>query len=333
MDPPVSIDALRAMLNDNIYIRWAGVIPGSPGDCSVYITNRIGHKRLLRVNVNLGDQYVYHPTIENHDPDFVANPEGPSCRGPRITDEQWASVLGVNVGGACFPGGGRIPIPVEGCACGYDIEVDISDLKGSQFPLPDAQTRILSIALWCSCGFKWLCSTKKAKDHDVVHAENNTELVSLFIHAVQHHMPLWLVGWNCFGFDNLCIEASASSEHRAMFRKTGIRGPAGNKPVYTIEIPGVYNVDLFVYLDRTRRGTFPSLKLGDVAKQLGAPLKSSMPTMVSDDDINEMLEYNMNDSMVTVKIWEITGVAAEVLSLADVRNPRGIIVHKRKQVL
>lgn len=319
MDVPVStIDALRARLNDNVYIRWVGSAQNMRGDCRVCLSTRVGSAINTWVDVMLPRDFEGFTALENHEPMFESEPGPDIARGPRVTDEQWAAILGVNVGGSCVPGGGSVPIPVSGCACGYDIEVDISDLHGSQFPLPDAHTRILSVALWCSCGFKWSCATQRVSNANVVRASCNTELVSMFLDAVASHMPLWLVGWNCFSFDNLSLEASAEGVYSGMFRRTTVRISSGNKSAYSIEVPGVYNVDLYVYLDRTRRHMFNSLKLGDVAAQLGAPLKTAMPSVHGEVGADEMLEYNMNDSMVTSELWRITRVEPEILSLCVV---------------
>lgn len=90
-------------------------------------------------------------------------------------------------------------------------------------------------------------------------------------------MPLWLIGWNSLCFDNTCLLVSAPSQYERYFRGATVRLTSGPKSGYILNIPGVNNVDLFVYLERTQKHRFKNLSLSNVAKEMGGPEKTQMP--------------------------------------------------------
>lgn len=85
---------------------------------------------------------------------------------------------------------------------------------------------------------------------------------------------MWLIGWNLYVFDNYCMLVHAPDDVDLYFICTMTRTSRGNRVGYILNIPGIYDVVLYVYLDRTQRDKYPQLGLGVVAGQLGAPLKT-----------------------------------------------------------
>lgn len=229
-----------------------------------------------------------------------------------------ATVLGINVGGDCTVGSGKIYEPIEGCTCGYDIELDMRGQSRGGFPLPSVP--ILSVALWCNCGYKRFISTMKVDDDSCVTVESQAELVSTFMDEVMSHCPLWLVGWNCYSFDNTCLSYNAvDTEYTTYFRKVKISTANVVDYGYIMDVPGVYNVDPFVYMQRSpplMKKYNSDFSLYGVAKKLGVTAKTDMPDLYSDLEPLEILEYNMNDCVIPVEIWIKAGLITEIPSLA-----------------
>lgn len=85
-----------------------------------------------------------------------------------------------------------------------------------------------------------------------------------------------------------------------------------------INIPGVYNVDVYQYLMRTRRDKFKSMKLEHVTEKLGCTRKLPMPIMNTKVLYAILKEYNMNDCVVTLDVWKKSNIYLEIPSLAVV---------------
>lgn len=229
-----------------------------------------------------------------------------------------ATVLGINISGSCTIESGKIYETIEGCTCGYDIELDMKGETRGGFPLPSVP--ILSIALWCTCGYKYFISTMKINENYCVTVDSQLQLVSIFIDQLVTHCPLWLVGWNCYSFDNTCLSYNAiNSEYSTYFRKVKISTANVVDYGYIIDVPGVYNVDPFIYMQRSpafAKKYNKDFSLYGVAKELGVTLKTEMPDLYSDLNPLEVLDYNMNDSKIPVEIWIKTGLIKEIPSLA-----------------
>ena len=197
---------------------------------------------------------------------------------------------------------------LTGCTMGYDIEVEQQELLS--LPLPSA--RITMVSLWCTCGYQWQCHTHSAAQNHL-YVPTPTELVDLFVAKVMIHRPTWLVGYNCYGFDNVALFYHCST--KALFRR--IRIPQSQYGL-VIDIPHVINADLYLYLDKTRRSTYTSMRLGSVAAHHGLePKKQYATTVTGMHDLGAALEYNMHDSHLTSRLWVCTGAWTEVGALIN----------------
>ncbi|KAJ4002534.1 hypothetical protein NW766_012859 [Fusarium irregulare] len=86
-----------------------------------------------------------------------------------------------------------------------------------------------------------------------------------------------------------------------------------------MDIPGVYNVDPMIYMQRSpplMKKYNKDFSLYGVAKELGVTGKTEMPDLYSNQKPLEILEYNMNDALIPVEIWIKTGLIREIPSLA-----------------
>ena len=92
---------------------------------------------------------------------------------------------------------------------------------------------------------------------------------------------------------------------------------AFKKPTYgsIINIPGTYNVDLLLYMNKSSY-KLPSFKLGDVAEYFGTAKKTAMPEMTKDVNQLALREYNINDCVATLGIWKKEKLEQIIPSLA-----------------
>lgn len=96
-----------------------------------------------------------------------------------------------------------------------------------------------------------------------------------------------------------------------------VRTGSFGKPTYgsIINIPGTYNIDLQLYMGKSQY-KFPSFNLGDVAESVGVPGKMKMPLMDDKVDEQELREYNLNNCVVTLAIWEKEKIGHIIPSIA-----------------
>ncbi|KAL4766723.1 hypothetical protein BDW60DRAFT_201917, partial [Aspergillus nidulans var. acristatus] len=124
--------------------------------------------------------------------------------------------------------------------------------------------------------------------------------------------------WNCYSFDNTCLVYQASSSARKLFRKVKIGSASAVDYGYILDIPGIYNVDPFGYMQRSAGYSklYTDLSLYGVAIRVGTTMKTEMPDLYTVSDPVAILEYNMNDSAIAAEIWIKTGLITEIPSLA-----------------
>lgn len=227
-----------------------------------------------------------------------------------------ASMYGINIGCNCKPGLGSLPkILPKYCTMGYDIEVSLSLVRTGGFP--PSYSKILSIALWCSCGYckAWTTISHRNKIKDLVFCKSSTELVDMSINAIKEHMPLWLVGYNCYQFDNCSLEKHAPLSLKSIFRAINNGAKSTSRHSFYMDLPGIHNVDLYAYLDKCLRGRYTALGLGAVAQYHGIGGKTQMPTTEDESTLYQLIDYNINDSRLTSILWHETDVCTQVLGL------------------
>ena len=228
-----------------------------------------------------------------------------------------ASIYGINVASRGLPGLGNTPTNMgDDCVMGYDIETSLSLTKAGSFP--SARSPITSIAIWCSCGMVRTWTTLHASCYvDATYATSSSLLVRLSLDAIAAHMPTWLVGYNCYQFDNCVMAYHSPKDIASSFRNINSGSKSMSKFSFYIDLPGVNNVDLYAYLDKCLRSNYKALNLDSVAEHHGLPGKLQMPHDDAPEHVAQLLEYNVNDSMITSKLWRITGCEAQVLGLCS----------------
>lgn len=299
-------DIRKLVLEDGETIRWAG-LTGS----REFVVLTVGRNGSM--SKHKCDPMSWKPDIEvKRTLSFVESDsklsKGISVSPPDSTVmavTRRAAVFGVNVGGGCSSGACKKYEPIESCTLSYDIETSMENSREGGFALVDED--ILSIAAKCSCTTEFYASLPSSS--------GPRELVSSFVLFVLQHMPMWMIGWNCYNFDNECMRYWCSDSIKGLFSVSRIG--AFGKPSYgsIINIPGVYNVDLMVYMNKSLY-KLPSFKLGKVAEYMGVTKKTEMPRMNSMVDQKELRTYNMNDCTVTMDIWKKEKLEYIIPSLA-----------------
>lgn len=311
----LSYAELQQHIANGAYIRWCGMV--KKGYILVQLVEN-EERYLITVNVdNVLKRWLRRGILRNGE---AINPRSdigfiPPSNDP-FTDCKKATVLGINISGNCTVGNAKIYKEVEGCTCGYDIELDLRGEERGGFPLPS--TPILSIALWCTCGFKYFISTMNLNLDYCYTTTDQHNLVSKFLDVVREHEPLWLVGWNCYSFDNTCLVYHGSENSRIPFRKVKIGSANTVDYGFILDIPGVFNVDPYGYMQRNAAMTkeYTDLSLYGVAAKMGTTMKTEMPDLYTVTDPLEIVEYNMNDSVIAAEIWLKTDLVRMIPSLA-----------------
>ena len=226
-----------------------------------------------------------------------------------------ASIYGINIGSRCKAGLGIVPDDIPDiCTMGYDIEVSLSLVRGGGFPPP--YSKITSIAIWCSCGYCEAWTTISHKPiKGIIFCKSSSQLVNLSIQAIKKHVPLWLVGYNCYQFDNCSLEYHAPRSLKPIFRAINSGAKSVSRHAFYIDLPGINNVDLYSYLDKCLRRKYTALSLGVVAQYHGIGGKTQMPTTEDESTLYQLIDYNINDSRLTSMLWHKTDANAQILGL------------------
>lgn len=306
---------LREIVSDGrAKLTWVGVL-----NDELYV--RLGNARsVVRIDKStLRDDVSGLEIIRNMESEFDVSDTGlVSKRHYTLLRE--ASVRGIGISGSCVYGGfGKFTADPTCCTMAYDVEVDISTCGPGEFPLMDRG--ILSVACVCTCGLKVVITTltqtvpRDLAHIRVIHCDTSRELTRKFLDLVTDHMPLWLVGWNNYGFDNQCM-LYHYSEAADMCEVVRTGGSSMVAYGYAFNIPGCYNIDAFAYMSRARSGVYSALSLKVVAREIGCVSKTDMPDMAVNMNIRDLITYNVNDCDVTLDVWFKSGLATEIPSLA-----------------
>jgi DNA polymerase elongation subunit (family B) len=229
-----------------------------------------------------------------------------------------ASIYGINLSSHASVGPGSAPMrEVRGCTMGYDIEVSQEYTKHGSFP--PYQSKITSIALWCDCGY---CEAWTTLPHSgingIYYCVTSKSLVRRSLNAISEHRPKWLVGYNCYQFDNCALRYHAPEDMKHLFRLIFSGSRARPSFTFYLDLRGVNNVDLYARLDKSMRGRYKNLSLGTVAQHHGLGGKLNMPKENGSNYVLDLIRYNIVDSRLTSELWYETGACNQVMGLCSV---------------
>lgn len=225
-----------------------------------------------------------------------------------------ASILGLNVGGACITGPGQEFRGFAGCTMAYDIESDRSRLTDTSFgSLSEA---IISIATYCSCGEWRLFSFIPGVDFEYTLCQNSRDTVRVFLNYVKLHSPQWLTGYNNFAYDNSRIFYHSPDEFDSIL--IPMRVGSGSSLTYAgyIDVEGSYNIDPLPFLDKTRRSKYDDMKLATIVKKEDAGEKMDFDT-ARVDDFAKFFEYNVHDSKITMNLAIKSNLLVDIAYLCN----------------
>jgi DNA polymerase elongation subunit (family B) len=293
----ISLSQLRDRISNNgDYIRWAGTT--ASGTFAVKLVRKDGTTDMLA-----SDPMSWRPTgtvtkvlrFVEADPCITEYIDISPPDDLQFKLSRRASVFGVNIGGDAMPGACKIGLEVLGCVLSYDIETSMKGIEPGAFGLNDVE--ILSIAAACTCGEEFYTSR-------CVEAPTSKSMVSRLLRYILQHDPLWLIGWNCYTFDNECMRYHADDSFKKVFTVVKVGGFGGASYGSIINIPGVYNVDPLVYMMKAPHYGLASYSLASVASTMGTIPKLPMPNMREDVSDQTLRTYNMNDCSVVLAIWQ-----------------------------
>jgi len=81
-----------------------------------------------------------------------------------------------------------------------------------------------------------------------------------------------------------------------------------------LNLPNTYNVDMYLYLDKSRWSTYKNLALDIVACHHGLDSKDNS-LKFDGSDMDRLITYNVKDCVMTLAMWNATNIKAEVYSL------------------
>jgi DNA polymerase elongation subunit (family B) len=307
------MEEVLRLIQDGYSIKWVGY--HSPMKVHVHLTMGKVTKRLV---VELQKDY----TLEHFRQVYSSSASSPAT----VTGTIWssdsrlellrlASILGLNIGGTCVPGCGQQSQASLGCVMAYDIESDRSRIPMSSFGGPSES--ITSIAFYCSCGYGKVFSFIPGVEFDYVLCRDSRDTVSTFFKYVKEHSPQWLLGYNNFGYDNTRIAYHSDEKLDSILIPMRIGSGSSLTYAFYIDIEGVYNADLMTYLDKTRRGTYPNMRLATLVKHHGIQDKMDFDTYRV-KDFKELFEYNLHDCKITMELAFKSGAIVEIMSLCSV---------------
>lgn len=292
------MEQLKQAIDSGMHIKWVGY----ESDLVVRVVLRDKDGELYQLDVSMREDYSeedFEDLLSScaDRPGSVTGTMWP--RGDKLDTLRMASILGVNVGGSATPGTGHQFAGQTKCVMAYDIETDRSNLDSTSFGTLSQE--ILSIATYCSCGEWKLFSPIRGVEFDYVECSNSSGTAGQFILYVARHCPDWLVGYNCFSYDNPRIWYHAPD----MFDQYYLEAVGGSRHSPSMwgfaNIPGVYNADILSYLDKTARYRYENMKLETVARVHAAGTKMDFDTYQVEDN-RKLFEYNVNDSKITMQL-------------------------------
>jgi len=100
----------------------------------------------------------------------------------------------------------------------------------------------------------------------------------------------------------------------AVFKKLTLNTNRWSRTGFMLNLPNIYNVDMYLYLDKSRWSTYKNLTLDTVAHHHELDGKDDSPKF-DRSDMDRLMMYNVKDCVVTLTMWNATNIEAEVYSL------------------
>lgn len=294
-----TIEELRHLISDGYCIKWVGY----HSQRHVWVHLHAPGKETKALVIYLEKDYTEANFIKIRS-SFADNPQTNTgtiwSSDTRLNLLRLASILGINVGGTAHPGSNKTPVRYAGCAMGYDIESDRSQVPLSSFDTLSAS--MLSLATYCSCGEIKVFSFFPRVKYDYILCKNSSDIVRQFLLYVRSHSPQWLIGYNNFAFDNSRIQFHAPPEFDSILIPMKVGVASSRSLACYIDSYGTYNIDLITLIDKVSRSEYTNLSLKTVARESGLTDNKIDFDTAKVTDFVELFKYNVQDSKVTMML-------------------------------
>lgn len=237
---------------------------------------------------------------------------------------RFASVIGVGPFSTVAPGPAPILEHERFFMAGLDIEQ--SSVVRSPGGFVSFVDPLISIAIYTSTGqsIVWYslgyCLPKRMEDYQnavLVRSSSNREMAESAMDWIIYNRPDYLCIHNGFQYDIKVLAANCSSRYDKYFVTCGGKGRA---PGLDLNIRKVTVLDTLRYLDALARSRFPSMGLNAIALALGLPPKLDHPSFEvdpnSDNDLTQMIEYNVHDANLHIMVAVKSGMVKEINYMA-----------------
>ena len=196
----------------------------------------------------------------------------------------------------------------------YDIEKEFYGKKHPSF-----RGRMLCTSLVCSCGFMEtfsICDVYGIKGTVTV-CKNNEDMAIRVINSIIGHAPIFLVGHNCYSYDNIVLGTMLPKGHkfRDFFTPTFHKVKSYGNMGLILELPGINNFDTYRYITKAMEHDFRGFSLSAIADQLELKSKKITDHRMEfseawytrcDANAHSMCAYNIRDCEVALNIcWKL----------------------------
>jgi len=151
----------------------------------------------------------------------------------------------------------------------YDIE---AEFKGDY--MCSVGALMLCVSMTLSCGYTRVVSrgkSCKAEEFKYIEVADNTGMSMTVITLMIQHAPTFIVGHNVYIFDNILLDMAIPKDHymRAFFTPVADSFGAGSSSIgYSLDIPGINNLDTLRYVRKSMAATFQQFSLSHLCNQL-----------------------------------------------------------------
>lgn len=211
------------------------------------------------------------------------------------------------------------PAPRSYCVCAYDIECEYSHNSETS-----ERGRILCATLLCSCGFRYTTTCRRINVVSCVHHQTSGDMVVGLIWAIIKHLPLFIVGHNCYAYDNVVMLTHLVNERYSdpcldmdsLFLDISDHTTYGYTRRCMLTIAGCNNIDTLVWYSSALNNHFTSYALGSLAAAEGFDGKLGGATFVhgmTDGAFLDLIEYNVQDFNILIQLCEKRRVCDNIM--------------------
>ncbi|CAM9931375.1 unnamed protein product, partial [Sphacelaria rigidula] len=186
---------------------------------------------------------------------------------------------------------------------------------------------LLAGTLLCSCGFQYSATCRPVQHPNTFYFSSSARMVIAMLSKITDHKPLFLMGHNCYRYDNRVmmthllsgeIEHPGRTKYGDLFMDILSRGTFGHELKCMITVDGVDNVDTLEWYRLSNYNLLKSYTLASIAEHEGIESKMSGVSFsphMTDAESKHVLSYNIHDCRILLRLWEKRGIGNTILSI------------------